>query len=122
MPEASEEVVIHAPDDGAPKDRSGQSVLKPLKREETDVTKRGLIFTGLSVVLAIGAAIVCRAIYPESGPPVWLLATGALLVAPPLLWAGYGFVRDSELAPYGGSDLRNRVFALSVILAALWVI
>ncbi len=122
VPEASEEVVIHAPDDGAPKDRSGQSVLKPLKREETDVTKRGLIFTGASVVLAIGAAIACRAIFPESGPPIWLLVAGSLLVAPPLLWAGYGFVRDSELAPYVGSDLRNRVLALSIILAALWLI
>ena len=49
VPEASEEVVIHAPEDDAPKDRSGQSVLKPLKREETDVTRRGVFLTVASV-------------------------------------------------------------------------
>ena len=120
--ETSEEVVIHAPDDGAPKDRSGQSVLKPLTREETDVTRRGLILTFASVLLATGAAIGCRIIFTEAGPPLWALASGAILLGPPLVWAGYGFVHDSELAPYVGSELRNRVLILTVILAASWLI
>ncbi|MBL6723785.1 MAG: hypothetical protein ISQ09_01705 [Rubripirellula sp.] len=122
VPDASEEVVIHAPDDGAPKDRSGQSVLKPLKRQETDVTKKGLLVTGASILVAVGAAIACRYAFDSGGPPIWVLAVGSLLLGPPLAWAGYAFVRNSELAPYTGSDLRNRVLILSAILASLWLV
>lgn len=122
VPEASEEVVIHAPDDGAPKDRSGQSVLKPLKRQETDLTRRGMLFTGGAILVAIGSAIACRYAFESGSPPVWLIAVGAVLLGPPLAWAGYTFVRDSELAPLGGSELRNRLIVLSVILASLWLV
>ena len=122
VPEKSEEVVIHAPDDGAPKDRSGRSVLKPLKREETDVTRKGLLLTGAAVLVAIGMAVGVRLMEPGGASLLAVKIVGALLLAPPLVWAGYTFVRDSELAPYTGSDLRNRVLILSVILAALWLI
>ena len=47
---------------------------------------------------------------------------GAILLGPPLVWAGYAFVRDSELAPYVGPELRNRVLVLSGIFAALWLL
>ena len=119
VPEKSEEVVIHAPDDGAPKDRTGKSVLKPLKRTETDVTRRGLLITFGAVLAAVGVAIGFRV---SGGAPLWAAAAGAILLGPPLVWAGYTFVRDSELAPYVGSELRNRVLILSGILAALWLV
>ncbi|MDG2219989.1 MAG: hypothetical protein P8L85_01325 [Rubripirellula sp.] len=126
VPDKSEEVVIHAPDDGAPKDRSGRSVLKPLKRTETDVTRKGLLLSGSAILVAFGLAFVVR--YMSGSGDLsgsGLLAVkivGALLLAPPLVWAGYTFARDSERAPYVGPDLRNRVLILSVILAALWLI
>ncbi len=119
VPEKSEEVVIHAPDDGAPKDRTGKSVLKPLKRTETDVTRKGLLITIGAVLAAVGVAIGFRIM---GGAPIWAAAVGAILLGPPLVWAGYTFVRDSELAPYTGSELRNRVLILSGILAALWLV
>ncbi len=119
VPDASEEVVIHAPDDGAPKDRTGTSVLKPIKRSETDVTKRGLIITAGAILAAIGVAIGLRL---TGGLPVVMQIIGAIAVAPPLVWAGYTFVRDSELAPYVGAELRNRVLICSAIFAALWLI
>jgi hypothetical protein len=119
VPDKSEEVVIHAPDDGAPKDRTGKSVLKPLKRQETDVTRRGLMITGGAVLVAVGIALAFRF---SGGAPIWAAAAGAILLGPPLVWAGYTFVRDSELAPYSGSELRNRVLLLSAILAALWLV
>ena len=121
VPEKSEEVVIHAPDDGAPKDRTGKSVLKPLKRKETDVTRKGLLITAGAVLLAIGVALTFRFAFAD-GAPIWAAAAGAILLGPPLVWAGYTFVRDSELAPYAGSELRNRVLILSAILAALWLV
>ena len=116
VPDKSEEVIIHAPDDGAPKDRSGQSVLKPLTRTETDVTKKGMLFTSAAILAAIGLAVGMRLTNGEGGTPLWARIAGAIFLAPPLVWAGYTFVRDSELAPYVGADLRNRVLILSVIL------
>lgn len=120
VPDASEEVVIHAPDDGAPKDRQGVSILKPLKRTETDVTRKGMIITFSAILVAVAAAVGLR--MGMETIPVYILAMGALFLAPPLVWSGYSFVRDSELEPYVGSDLRNRVVILSVILAALWLL
>lgn len=120
VPDASEEVVIHAPDDGAPKDRQGVSILKPLKRTETDVTRQGMIITFGAILVAVAAAVGLR--MGMETIPVYILAMGALFLAPPLVWSGYSFVRDSELEPYVGPDLRNRVVILSVILAALWLV
>ncbi|MFK8113588.1 MAG: hypothetical protein AB8B91_15410 [Rubripirellula sp.] len=129
VPDKDEEVVIHAPDDGAPKDRSGQSVLKPLERTETDVTRRGLLMTFGAIMAAVAVAIGLRMSgffeVGEDGPnmtQILMQIVGALVLAPPLIWAGYTFVRDSELAPYVGSELRNRVLILSVILPALWLL
>ncbi len=119
VPDASEEVVIHAPDDEAPKDRQGVSILKPLKRTETDVTRKGMIITFGAILLAVAAAVGLRGMETI---PVYVLAMGALFLAPPLVWSGYSFVRDSELEPHVGPDLRNRVLILSVILAALWLV
>lgn len=120
VPDASEEVVIHAPDDGAPKDRQGVSVLKPLKRTETDVTRKGMFITFGAILFAVAAAFGLR-MGVEPIPP-YIIALGALFLAPPLVWSGYSFVRDSELEPHVGPDLRNRVLLLSVILAALWLV
>ena len=120
VPDKDEEVVIHTPDDGAPKDRSGQSVLKPIVREETDVTRRGLFVTIGIVLFAIVVAIVLRSMY--GGAPLWAQWTAAILLAPPLVSYGYSFARDQELAPYVGPELRNRVLILSAIFAALWLI
>ena len=118
VPDKSEEVTIHAPDDGAPKDRTGRSVLKPLERTETDVTRKGMLLTGGAILVAIATAVGLRL---SGGAPMFVYALGALLLGPPLVWAGYTFVRNSELAPYVGSELRNRVLILSVIFAALWL-
>ncbi|MDE0862259.1 MAG: hypothetical protein OSA98_00625 [Rubripirellula sp.] len=120
VPDASEEVIIHAPDDGVPKDSQGVSVLKPLKRTETDVTRKGILITSGAILLALAGAVGLR----MSGDtiPVYIQALGAFFLAPPLIWAGYSFVRDSELEPYVGSELRNRVLMLSGIFAALWLL
>ncbi|MCG8651929.1 MAG: hypothetical protein MI861_18965, partial [Pirellulales bacterium] len=119
VPDASEQVVIHAPDDGAPKDREGRSVLQPLARTETDVTRRGLLITGGAILAAIAFAIGLRI---TGGTPLVARILGAILLGPPLVWAGYTFVREQELEPYRGAELRNRVLILSGIFAALWLI
>tara|TARA_R110002111_G_scaffold142020_2_gene207968 strand:- start:418 stop:1107 length:690 start_codon:yes stop_codon:yes gene_type:complete len=119
VPDKSEEVTIHAPDDGAPKDLSGQSVLKPIRRKETDVTKKGMFITIGAVLGVCALAIGMRM---TGGTPLWALIVGSIAVAPPLVWAGYKFVQDSELEPYVGQELRNRVLVCGVLFAALWLL
>ena len=119
VPDKSEEVTIHAPEDGAPKDRAGKSILKPIERTETDVTQKGMLITGGSILAAIGVAIGFRV---TGGAPIWAAVAGAILLAPPLVWSGYLFLRDSELEPYTGAELRDRVLILSGVFAALWLL
>lgn len=120
VPEKGEEVKILAPEDEAPKDRAGKSVLKPIKRQETDLTRKGL-FTTIGAILAVVAVAVGLRI--SGGAPHWtVLAAMAVVIAPPLVWAGYKFVQDSELAPYVGAELRNRVLICGVLFAALWLL
>lgn len=119
VPDKSEEVVIHAPKDDVPKDRSGQSVLKPVTRKETDVTRTGLLVTLGAVLGAIGIAIGMRI---TGGTPLGVQIAGLILLAPPLAWAGYTFVYDRELEPYRGAELRNRVLVLSALFPALWLV
>lgn len=120
VPKENETVVVHASDDGAPKDSKGQSVAKPIKRTETDVTGKGLIITIVSVAAVLIAAVVVRVAMDPV--PLWVRIAGALIVAPPLVWAGYSFTRDGELAGYTGVDLRNRVAIASLLMAATWLI
>ena len=122
VPEASEEVVIHAPDDGAPKDRSGQSVLKPIERKETDVTRRGLLITAGCVLAVFGLAAGFRLTGGAEGTPLWAQILAIFVLAPPLVWAGYQFLYDQELEPFLGEELRNRILVCSAIFAGLWLV
>ncbi len=119
VPDESEEVVIHAPEDGVLKDSEGKSVLTPVLRQETDVTRKGLLITGGAILAAIGIAIGMRV---TGETPLIVQILGVILIAPPLAWAGYSFVHDQELAPYVGPDLRNRVLFLSAVFPSLWII
>lgn len=119
IPSLADEVVIHAPRDDSPKDSKGRSVLKAIKRTETRVTRRAIVVTVVTVTVMLGAAIGLRL----AGPVHWAaVILGAILIAPPAIWAAYGFARDAELEPYVGADLRNRVLILSAIFASLWLI
>lgn len=122
VPDKSEEVVIHAPQDDSPKDRSGQSVLKPIERQETDVTRKGILITAICVLGVFAAAFGLRVSSGDAGTPLWAQILGLLLLAPPLVWVGYQFVYDQDLEPYRGAELRNRVLICSGVFALLWMI
>ena len=96
VPELSEQVVIHAPADAAPKDSKGVSVLKPINRQDEKIG-RGLIIGSVAGVLAaLAAAIGVRL---AGGVPWPVLALAAVVVAPPLVRLGYAITRDAELEP-----------------------
>lgn len=119
MPELSEQVVIHAPPDVAPKDSKGVSVLKPIKRTEVKIS-RALIFGSIGGVL--GAILLAAGLRLTGGVPLPLLVLAALAVAPPLVRFGYAISRDSELEPFYGQELWVRVGITSVVLAATWLV
>ncbi|MFW6168932.1 MAG: hypothetical protein ACODAD_00480 [Planctomycetota bacterium] len=117
IPGKGEEVVVHAPEEYGPKNASGVGVLKPISREETKLTAAMVvgIISGVFVVLI--AALLLRGL---DKIPAWLLGLGAFLVAPPLVWAGYAFLRDNDLEPHRGRYLAIRVLACSLVYALLW--
>lgn len=119
VPELTEQVVIHAPPDAAPKDSKGQSVLKPIKRREAVISKQLIMISVAAVVGAIALALAMRF---TGGAPLAVRIIIALLVAPPLVRFGYAITRDSELEPYVGQELWNRVLITSAILASTWLI
>jgi hypothetical protein len=49
-----------------------------------------------------------------------LLVLGALVLAPPVVWAGYGFLRDDEIEPFRGLELWIRLGICSLVYALLW--
>ena len=122
IPGLDEAVVIHAPVDDAPKDSKGVSVLKPIMRKETDVTKRGLFFTIGAIVTVFAFALIFRFTGQGGAAPFWAQLVGLIVLAPPLVWSGYTFLYDQEREPYVGPELRNRVLICSVIFAVLWCV
>jgi hypothetical protein len=119
IPELTEQVVIHAPPDVAPKDSKGQSVLKPIKRKEAKFS-RALIWGSVGGVA--GVILLALGMRLTGGTPIILRIIIALAVAPPLVRFGYAISRDSELEPYVGRELWNRVWITSAVLAATWLI
>lgn len=119
IPDKTGEVVVHAPEHSGPKDSKGRSVLKPIARDEVKVTRRGVMIVIGAVLAAIGVAVALRV---SGSVPAAARVLGVILIAPPLVWAGYTFARDQELAPYRGRELWIRVAICSAIFAGLWLI
>ncbi|MEQ8846383.1 hypothetical protein [Botrimarina sp.] len=117
IPKAEDAVVIHAPTHG-PKDAQGREVLKTFKRR--DAVFDPLVATGVGVVvlLTLLAAFLLRGSDPANDWPV--LAGGSILLGPLLAWAGYAFLRDSELEPYTGVALWLRATATGLVFALCW--
>jgi hypothetical protein len=125
IPEKNEEVVIHAPEGFGPKGASGEAVLKPIERDfKTFSTPMivGIVAASLFVPLL---ALIFRFMFPANADgirtvPMLILALGAIVLAPPLVWAGYAFFRNDELQPYEGTALLTRVAICAVVYAVLW--
>lgn len=118
IPKKTEEVVIHAPEEFGPKDAKGRAVLKPIARKETKVSWLLTAVILVAIVAVLVAAWMLRS--AEGKQPLLLLALGAIALAPPLVWAGYSFLRDDELEPYSGKELSLRILACSTVYAILW--
>jgi hypothetical protein len=122
IPAKSEEVVIHAPPEAGPKDAKGKSVSKPIFRQDLVISPLQWT-TILGIVVAIVAlALLMRLQYDDPRSFPWIiLGIGAVVLAVPVCYAGYGLLRNSELGSYLGQELWMRVATCAVIYAALWL-
>jgi hypothetical protein len=120
VPELKEQVVVHAPEMSGPKDSKGQSVLKPIARTETKLSQPMIIGIVGSIFVILLLAFILRIGFPNGSVPLVLLATGAVLLAPPLSYAAYHFLRNEELAPFTRNELIMRLIAPSLVYPAIW--
>ena len=123
VPAKSEQVVIHEPETtiGGKKSVTGQPDFKPIAWKETRLTTPQIVAIGGGVLFVLLAALIIRIASGDTPvKPIPLLALGALLLAPPLAFAGYAFLRDTELEPHRGKDLILRLIAPSIVYPALW--
>jgi hypothetical protein len=122
IPKLDEQVKIHEPEafagpgGVAAKDASGRSVLKPLAREKTRFQPVILVAAAAGTLVAIIVAFLLRG----QDPSIWILGAGALLLAPPIVLAGYTALRDAESEPYRGRALWLRAGVVALVYAGLW--
>ena len=117
----AEEVKIHAPESFGPKDATGQGVLKPIFRKEATVSPVQITLIIGSIVLFFAAALIVRLMVADKEQfSSWILVIVAAILALPLAYAGYTFLRDSELAPLSGQELWTRLAICSAIYVVLW--
>lgn len=124
VPTADQQVKIHAPaESGGVKDSTGRPVTKPISREETRWNPNVAIAIGAGVLVTFGLAwLIGRAAQTDDGPGVSrvVLGAGAVLLALPLVLAGYSFLRDDELEPYRGRELWIRATICALLYAGVW--
>jgi hypothetical protein len=119
IPKKGDEVIIHAPDhsEAGAVGAGGRHALKTYRR--TDTKFQPLVFTAVAafVLVALLIALVLRSA-GEINP--WIKVAGAVLLGPPLAWAGYTFLRDAEFEGYRGVNLLLRSIACGLDFALLW--
>jgi hypothetical protein len=120
IPTLEDQVVVHGPETETLKDSKGRSVSKPILREETKFSPKIAIGIGVAVIAVLVIALIFRR-GPDSDPISGAIPfLGAILLAPPLVLAGYLVLRDDELESYAGKELLIRVAACSASYAFLW--
>jgi len=123
IPDKSQEVVIHAPEEFGPKDAKGTAVLKPIARREAKFSTPAAVLIGAAVVAVLVVALILRGpiVRGQKGAYLeWVLGAGAVLLGPMLAYSGYSFLRNEELEPHRGRALLLRSLICGVGYAALW--
>jgi len=121
VPAASDKVVIHERElEAGAKDAQGRSVLKPVTKTDSKFNPLVMVGAILLVTVAFAVAFMVHGTSPTAPMFLPIMIAGALLVGPPLAWAGYFFLRDDELEGYQGIQLAIRTLACSVAYAFLW--
>jgi cation transport ATPase len=116
-----EEVVVHGPEAAEAKAGRARKVVRPIARKETKLSPAAIAAVAGAVVAVLLAAWLLRVgIQDKEHFPPWILAAGAVVLAPALALAGYSFLRDAELEPFRGQSLAIRTAICGAVYAALW--
>ncbi|MDO4575769.1 MAG: hypothetical protein Q4D98_11210 [Planctomycetia bacterium] len=120
IPKAGESVKIHGGEafDGGGRSVSGELVLKPLKRKEEKFSPRiTLQIVGGTLVLFLLTWLL-GGIFRSSAI---LRCLGLILITPPLVYAPYFFLKDTEaIENLSGRELQTRALICSGVYLALW--
>ncbi|HWA97064.1 MAG TPA: hypothetical protein VG713_01165 [Pirellulales bacterium] len=127
IPKIETEVKIHAPDE-APKGAATATVKgprpvapKPIRRQETNVTRGRIVLTVGTVAAALAGAWFGRPFFAgDELVPLLIRAVALLLISPPIVVAGYAILREEELEPFRGRSLLVRAFICAAVYALLW--
>jgi hypothetical protein len=123
IPDKSQEVVIHAPPEAGPKDRSGVALTKPIFRREVVITPLWwTVILGVIATFFVLAVVIRGQIADKVNFPSWILIVGAVAVSIPAVYAAYGLLRDIELGAFLGRELWIRVVICAALYAALWIL
>jgi hypothetical protein len=122
IPAAGSEVVIHEPElEAGAKDAKGRSVLRPIRRKETKFQLNTALVIGGLTLLVFAIAFLVGASKADLGDNInYVLIAGAVLLGPPLAYAGYSFLRDDEKGAFQGTDLLIRCLACGLVYALAW--
>ena len=110
IPALEDKVVIHETVKGAT-DSKGKKISDPIKREETKISTTSIVISvAACLLIPMIAWVLGKTLGYEDQDgvfrqPMWLLGLGAVLLAGPVVWAGYTFLRNQELEPYRGMAL-----------------
>jgi len=120
IPRPEDEVKIHEPENYGPTGTAGRPVLKPVARQDTQVSKLQWTLIATGVIAVVGTAFFLRGKIADPADNVVLLAVGILLIGFPTSLAGYSFLRDAELEAYRGRSLFLRAGICTVVYLAIW--
>jgi hypothetical protein len=118
IPEKSEEVVIHGPEEAPPgKSKTGRPAPKPVARKDTKFRPLAAVAVFAGAIGVVVVAVAARSIFQD----YWIArAIGLLLISPPLVVGGYSILRNDELEPYHGRWLYLRAGIVAIAYLALW--
>lgn len=121
IPKGSEEVKVHAPENFGPKGATGEAVLKPIFRKETKLSPVQLVLIFAFIFGIVAIALLLRiGVADKNNFSSVLLGGLSILVAAPCAFAGYTFLRDSELGSLSGQDLWLRIGICAVVYGLSW--
>lgn len=119
IPDKSEQVVIHAPEEAGPKDSKGRAVLRPIRRKDVSLSLPVVMAVALGTIVVFGVAL---GLGLSGGAPTIFLALSSIVLAIPIAIVGYWFLHDDELEGYTGKPLLIRTAICALAMAATWAI
>lgn len=121
IPELDEQVVLREREGfGGVKSASGKLVFKPVAREDAKFNPTVLAVVLTATIMAIGVAYMVGHSTEDKANLTSFVMFGSVLIAVPIAWSGYWFLRDDEYEPYSGTELWSRVAICSFAYALIW--